>query len=396
MPLPNETTFCTIRVSNGVDTILTPYFVLEEGANIHREYCLTELDNSEFCLTLEVRRDVHILAMERALRAPVIEPKRLAPPPPPPPRAETPVSSLASRSGFRAFFSSPRKAKHQRTQSSVAALPTQKPVVPPKAAAPSKPRAETLADYLGGDGNKVLAKTNIAIEPIAHLCEAKVLEIRYPMFAMHKKVPGPEGPKRKQVAKITMQILRLPALPGLAISELPGSIDETIKGIRYHLWHENVYHEGILTQVGGDCRVPRRRLLRLVGGHLLGISEVTKKEVARIDLSQATEVIDSNERTRGDYDPFGAQPRSFEIRFKNGDTISFSADKENDKLVWMDALRDLVGKVPPNPLWARVYAQYQQEHKQEKEDQEKQRDRRKSSGPRKSSAARQSRAPSGA
>lgn len=27
----------------------------------------------------------------------------------------------------------------------------------------------------------------------------------------------------------------------------------------------------------------------------------------------------------------------------------------------MDALRDLVGRVPPNPLWARVYSQYERE-----------------------------------
>lgn len=27
----------------------------------------------------------------------------------------------------------------------------------------------------------------------------------------------------------------------------------------------------------------------------------------------------------------------------------------------MDALKDLVGRVPPNPLWARVYSQYERE-----------------------------------
>ncbi|BEI81241.1 hypothetical protein CcaverHIS002_0204010 [Cutaneotrichosporon cavernicola] len=364
MPLPNETTFFTIRVSNGVDTILTPYVQLENGAVIHREYCLTELENSEFSLSMEVRKDVHVVALERALKAPVIEPARLAPPPPPQPaRAESPVSSMASRSGFRAFFSSPRKAKHQRSQSSLPSLPTQKPVQKPapQPAAPPRPRPETLANYLGGEGNKVLGKTHIAIEPIASQCEGKVLEIRYPMFGMYKNQPSPDGPVRKQVAKITVQILRIPALHGLAISELPGSIDETLKGLRNHLWHQHIYHESTLTQLGGDCRTPRRRVLRLVGGNLYGINEVTRKEVASIDLTQAIDVVDLNASTRDDYDPYSTRPRSFEIRFKDGERISFSADKDQDKLIWMDALRDLVGRVPPNPLWARVYRQYEQE-----------------------------------
>ncbi|GMK59556.1 hypothetical protein CspeluHIS016_0801620 [Cutaneotrichosporon spelunceum] len=401
MPLPKETTFFTIRVSNGVDTILTPYVPLENGAVIHREYCLTELENSEFSLSMEVRKDMHILALERALKAPVIEPTRLAPPPPPQAaRAESPVSSLASRSGFRAFFSSPRKMKHQRSQSSLPSLPTQAPQKPAtKPVAPRQRVPETLANYLGGEGTKVLGKTHIAIDPIARQCEAKVLEIRYPMFGMHKNQPSADGPVRKQVAKVTVQILRLPALPGLAISELPGSIDETLKGLRNHLWHQHIYHEGTLTQLGGDCRAPRRRLLRLVGGSLHGINEVTKKEVASIDLSQATEVVDSNSRTGDDYDPYGARPRSFEIRFKDGESISFAADKDEDKLVWMDALRDLVGRVPPNPLWARVYSQHEQEQSRQRSKSSGPRKSSgppKSSGPRKSSGARQSGVSSGA
>lgn len=343
LPIPKEATFVTIRVSNGVDTILTPYVQLAEGAAIHREFCLTELENFEFSLALEVRRDAHIVALERALKnpAPAPEVQRLAPPPPVTARAESPISSFSSRTGgFRALFSSPRKSKHQRTQSSMAAIPTQRaPPPPPPAAKPRQPQpvAETLANYLGGDGNKVLGKTHIAIEPIAQQCEAKVLEIRYPMFSMYKNQPSPDGPVRKQVAKITVQILRLPALPGLSISELPGSIDETLKGLRNHLWHQHIYHEGTLTQLGGDCRLPRRRLMRLVGGNLHAINEVTRKEVASIDLSKATEVVDLNARPtspKADYDPYAARPRSFEVLFNDGESIQFSADKDEDKLVW--------------------------------------------------------------
>ena len=85
------------------------------------------------------------------------------------------------------------------------------------------------------------------------------------MFAMFKgepdrAVPGAPslnggGGPRKQVAKITLQILRLPPIPGMKPDELPQCIDECLRGMRHHAWHEHEYHEGILTQEGGDCTV---------------------------------------------------------------------------------------------------------------------------------------------
>jgi serine/arginine repetitive matrix protein 2 len=64
----------------------------------------------------------------------------------------------------------------------------------------------------------------------------------------------PSGP-RKQIAKITLQIFRLPPLNGLRAEDLPGCIDDCLRGMRHHAWHEGEYHEGILTQEGGDCAV---------------------------------------------------------------------------------------------------------------------------------------------
>lgn len=89
------------------------------------------------------------------------------------------------------------------------------------------------------------------------------------MFAMFKGEPERRGQEqqgggagnippnaaRKQVAKITLQVFRLPPLPGLDEEELPKCIDECLRGMRHHAWHEVEYHEGMLTQQGGDCKV---------------------------------------------------------------------------------------------------------------------------------------------
>ena len=63
---------------------------------------------------------------------------------------------------------------------------------------------------------------------------------------------------RKQLGKITLQVFRLPPLPGLKPEEMPQCIEECLRGMRHHAWHEHEYHEGVLTQEGGDCVVSRR------------------------------------------------------------------------------------------------------------------------------------------
>jgi len=66
-----------------------------------------------------------------------------------------------------------------------------------------------------------------------------------------------EETQRPMIGKITLQIFRLPPLPGLSPDEMPQCIDEALRGMRHHAWHEHEYHEGILTQDGGDCSVCR-------------------------------------------------------------------------------------------------------------------------------------------
>ena len=228
-----------------------------------------EHPNFEFSLSLDIRCDPHILKAIHEKRNPTAAPQPsagLAPPP----------ASVKASSGFKALFASPRKP---RRPESIIGKST-----PPAAAAPRQ-REPTIADYFsatdingtssqgkaGGEAPKVksypIAKTHVAFKPIAKQCEAKILEIRYPMFAMFRgdtpvglassQLPaaGSSTEVRRQVAKITLQVFRLPPLPGLGPGQLPECIDDALRGIRHHAWWECEYHEGILTQSGGDCNV---------------------------------------------------------------------------------------------------------------------------------------------
>lgn len=163
-------------------------------------------------------------------------------------------------SGIRNLFSSPRKPKCTQPQSR-----STTPLPPPPAQLQAQP--DSIARYLATPHSSTIAKTHVAFKPIAKQCEAKVLEIRYPMFAMFKGEPDrpregargavPPNTPRKQVAKVTLQVFRLPPLPGIKPDELPQCIDECLRGMRHHAWHECEYHEGNLTQEGGDCSVSR-------------------------------------------------------------------------------------------------------------------------------------------
>jgi hypothetical protein len=188
-------------------------------------------------------------------------------------------------SGFKGFFGvSPRK-KRPESMFSRSGTPVQSAQAALRRATPS------IADFFanevinsgagGANGNAAgkaksfpIAKTHVAFKPIAKQCEAKVLEIRYPMFSMVRDGAGAGATSpttltapsdsangaspangRKQVAKITLQILRLPPLAGLQPEEMPGCIDDALRGIRHHGWWGCEYHEGVLTQSGGDCAV---------------------------------------------------------------------------------------------------------------------------------------------
>ncbi|ORX34827.1 hypothetical protein BD324DRAFT_635198 [Kockovaella imperatae] len=363
VPIPEQTAFFCITLDNGIDYIRTPYAPLVPNAKVNQEFSLVEHPNFEFSLSLDIRRDPQILKAIHEIHNP----------PPPPLLAPT---SPVKNSGLKSLFASPRKPKAAKEAArSVTPLPPQPP--PPPTA------LETMAKYFASPNSSTIAKTHVAFKPIAKNCEAKILEIRYPMFAMFKGDGMFAGDKsdltastsststaRRQLAKITLQMFRLPPLPGLRPDEMPQCIDDCLRGMRHHAWHGQEYQEGVLTQVGGDCVAPRRRLFKLIGGTLIAINEVTKKEVTSIDLRKALAITDANEeqrvgdspksrmtlRPRNSDEGLSARPMSFRVDFSDGEEIIFGCDTDEDKAIWMETLSGLIGKIPSNPLWAELLA----------------------------------------
>ncbi|KIM75804.1 hypothetical protein PILCRDRAFT_91923 [Piloderma croceum F 1598] len=351
VPLPQQATAVTCTLNNGIHFVTTPECQFDRDSRIDQEFELIEHSKLEFTLTLKIRRDPHIISMF----------KTIVPTPAQPPAA--PIS----KGGMRAFFSSPKKSKNAA-----------------KIAAPSIP--DNLARYLKPDGT--LARAFISFKDIAARCDTKLFETSYPLIGQRIEVGG--AMSTLQVGELVLQVFRLPALPGVPSDQLPQSLEECSRGLRHVNWHKVTYFEGTLTQQGGDCTTWRRRQLRVIGANLVAFNDVTKKATATIGLKKAIAVEDDQAdplssaaaRSRDDYDGLGGVERSFRLIFPNDEEIVFFADTDEEKAKWsvipveimrslltnndrLEVLRALVGHIPPNPLWAELIWQRQDELKKQ-------------------------------
>jgi hypothetical protein len=146
----------------------------------------------------------------------------------------TPPAAPVSKSGMRAFFSSPKKSSKNA----------------PKHAAPAS-MPDNLARYLKSDGT--LARAFISFKDIAARCDTKLFETSYPLIGQRIEMGG--AMSTVQVGELMLQVFRLPPLPGIPPEQLPQSLEECHRGLRHINWHKMTYFEGTLTQQGGDCTV---------------------------------------------------------------------------------------------------------------------------------------------
>ncbi|KAI0056363.1 hypothetical protein BV25DRAFT_1832375 [Artomyces pyxidatus] len=343
IPFPQQATALTCTLNNGIHFVTTPECRLAKDSKVDQEFELIEHSKLEFTLTLKIRRDPHIMAQFKANAAP----------PPPPPAPAPP----ASKGGMRSFFSSPKK-------------PTK---VAPRPAAPPPKLEENLARYLKPDGT--LARAFVSFKDIASHCDGRLFETTYPLIGQRLEEGGKVNPT--QVGELVLQFFRLPALPGVPSNQLPQSLEECHRGLRHVHWHKMTYFEGTLTQNGGDCATWRRRQFRVIGANLVAFNDVTKRATATIDLRKAVAVEDvrdprsqvlspsSTQTGRStqydDSDALYGVERSFRLLFQRDQEILFFADTDDEKSRWLEVLNALVGRIPPNPLWAELLWQRQQE-----------------------------------
>ncbi|RDX39649.1 hypothetical protein OH76DRAFT_1490939 [Lentinus brumalis] len=98
-----------------------------------------------------------------------------------------------------------------------------------------------------------LGRAFITFKDIAAHCDTRLLETSFPLIG--QKLQFGSTTKALQIGEVVLQIFRLPPLPGMTPEQLPQSLEECHRGLTHTRWHKACYMQGMLTQIGGDCRV---------------------------------------------------------------------------------------------------------------------------------------------
>lgn len=148
---------------------------------------------------------------------------------PPPMLAPAPPASPTKKTGFRSVFSSPKK----------------KVAPPPVRAAAPQALPDPFYDYVDRDGK--LASAHFVFAEEASKCKLRKHRFNVPFTNT--------GAKRACKGAMSIDMLYVPATPSIPRDGLPKSMDEALAGMEAAERSSKVIHEGVLTQLGGDCSV---------------------------------------------------------------------------------------------------------------------------------------------
>ncbi|BGP36914.1 Bud site selection protein bud4 [Rhodotorula kratochvilovae] len=327
MPLPRSKVMVTAALDNGRQCVNVAVRELSSKVQLRKEFELVCNQDLAFSIKLSV-----------PAKAPVSTP--VVPAPAPSPAPTPPASPSKTHRAFR-LFSSPKKK----------AAPIVRPVATPSAPPPTP---DPFYDYVSADGQLASARVTFASEAAA--CRLKKSRVVVPFVAA--------GAPRACKGTLTLDLLFVPTVQGVPKANLPKSMDQVLEGLELADWASKITHESVLTQLGGDTTVWRRRIVKLRGSTLVPYSEVTKRSHVEINLAHVVAIEDLNAPSSsrasryGDDDDDEALSRmdhSFRLTFRDGNRIDFYADSDAIKEKWLEVLADVVGKEDDKktaPDWA--------------------------------------------
>ncbi|KAK4054874.1 Bud site selection protein bud4 [Microbotryomycetes sp. JL201] len=330
MPMPQAKTSLRITLDNGKQKVEAGSRLLEKTVVIRSEFELVSSDSLEFDITFHA--PPKRITTTATLSAPL-----------------PPASPTKSPRGLRALLSSPKKKKAAEAAAAAAA-----------ATAAGAQRASTpvqvepfdpFYDFVAASGE--LATMHFVFANEASRCRLKRHRVNIPL----------EFKGMRKIAKgaLSMDLLYVPAIPGVPRNQLAASMDDAIKGMELAECESKVTHEGVLTQLGGDTTVWRRRNFKLRSNRLVPYSEVTKMSHVEVDMSLVKSIRDLNAAT-ADSDSIAsdaddeAMDFSFRLVFKDKSVIDLYADDQESKQKWMDVLGSLLASPAVHrkaaPVWA--------------------------------------------
>ncbi|PLW20701.1 hypothetical protein PCANC_07386 [Puccinia coronata f. sp. avenae] len=361
LPLSQPPAHFQVVIDNGLHNVRTPFYKLEPDVTIGVEFELIRAKKLEFtlsfCVPLNEPMNAHL--------KPPVPPQPLSPPrpisqAPPPPIPHSPKRLF----GFLGPSKKSSKQIIQGKQQQIQAMEREKAALARQLASRPHPLVGLL------DRNHIIATAKVNFEQYAqeslgqwkHVVVSCMSAIEDPIKAemqMRRTFSGPVG-------QVSLECLSLPPIPKLPNATIPNSGSECLKGLKIAEWWQEVWHEGVLSQLGADCPTWRRRTFKATGGSLFAYNDIMKKLSAEIRLTEVVSLqdcgsadIDENEQPKAKHSAINEQgeilpPFTFRLVFKDGSEILFHADNQTEFKRWKNVLKQLLGKIQPLPAWAEL------------------------------------------
>ncbi|KAM3416880.1 hypothetical protein BST61_g8468 [Cercospora zeina] len=366
LPMPkNDRLYFQLTLDNGLHCVTTTSLELGRNAPIGQEFELVVLNDLEFQLTLNTKL-------------------------PPPPKQHIPLNAPSSptksskhqkTSSLSRFLTSPKKRAEKERQEREAAEAEERRLLEEerRKRATVTPTAWDLLHDLVNAQDGSFARAYVNLRAHEKQCFGRKLIVDVPCYnewALERDSQvvnsvrskrGNAGPVRRPpyiVGFLQLELLYVPKPAGAGDEDMPKSMSSAVREMNRASERVEIVHEGHLSQQGGDCVHWRRRFFRLQGPRLTAYHEHTQQKRAVINLTKATRLVDDKSTLVAD--PKSGNPGSkggrrksafaeedegyayveegFRIRFANGETIDFYADKTADKAEWMVALSQVIGK----------------------------------------------------
>ncbi|WFD44245.1 Bud site selection protein bud4 [Malassezia psittaci] len=342
LPLPKEPTSFYCILDNGIHVVKTASSALYAGPDglcpIQQEFELLEHPDLTISFTIMLQMDPHLY--DSAAETGVMNQRQ---------------SNSQPRTGVGKLLN-PFQTRTGGTTRSRFLSKTQKP---------------SLLQFATSQG--ALGQSVVSLDAVKSKCYARSMVLDLPVRAMKEEFPHPTQTSlmdtdrqrthdlsfSKPRGTLRLRLFYLPPLPDSLTEQLPRNLAECEEGMQNVSWHESgATYKGTLTQLGGDCKIWRRRPMRIMGMNLICFNEVTKRPTTRIDLMQ-TLAIEDCAKLRSDEleDMVDMLPdkRSFRITFRDGEKIYFFADSPTEMRQWLQALQTiLVHKLEMPPDWSQA------------------------------------------
>ncbi|WFD00252.1 Bud site selection protein bud4 [Malassezia yamatoensis] len=342
LPLPKEPTSFYCILDNGIHVVKTAPSALYAGPDglcpIQQEFELLEHPDLTISFTIMLQMDPHLFDSA----------------------AETGVMN------HRQSYSQPRTGVgkllnpfHSRTAGTT------------RSRFLSKTQKPNLLQFATSQG--ALGQSVVSLDAVKSKCFARCMVLDLPVRAMKEEFPHPTQASpmdtdrqrahdlsfSKPRGTLRLRLFYLPPLPESLTEQLPRNLAECEEGMQNVTWHQSgATYKGTLTQLGGDCKIWRRRPMRIMGMNLICFNEVTKRPTTRIDLMQTLAIEDCAKLRSDDLEDMVdmlPDKRSFRIIFRDGEKIYFFADSATEMRQWLQALQTiLLHKLEMPPDWSQA------------------------------------------